>query len=192
MSSPDILDLVAELALSMQRVHDKGLAHGNIKTSNILIRRMGEPVESMIADFGMTYIYDPDTMRGNRAQRIFAYMAPERMRQLLSGAKAKDELPTPPMDVYSLGASLCEILTGSAPYTEADTAEEMLEQKQRRRYILVGVTHPVRRLDIARLNEVVARSTAFDKYDRFSSMREFAEALRECIVSSDRQRSQAG
>jgi serine/threonine protein kinase len=186
LSSPEIIDLVAELAETMQAVHDKGLAHGNLKPSNILVRRMGGPPEVMIADFGITYVYNPEVLTPERAVRAFSYLAPERMKQVVSAARAADARPTPAMDVYSLSVSLAEILTGTMPYVGAETVEELLDKKARKSYIIIGVTNPVRRVDLARLNDVVARGSAADPRDRFASMRELAQALRDCILDGER------
>ncbi len=182
--SGDILEIFARLAETLHSVHSKGLAHGNIKASNILVRQpdsTAEP-EVKISDFGITYIYDPNIIKDDKVGRVFAYMSPERIKQLMSRVKAKDALPTPPMDIYSLGVTLCEVLTGSLPYEDLETPEEIIEKKEKRQYIVVGMTSPVRRLDLGRLNEAVARSTAFDPRERFSSMIEFAQSLRDSVL----------
>lgn len=182
--SGDILEIFARLAEAFHAVHSKGLAHGNIKSSNILVRQVDSKAEPevKISDFGITYVYDPGVITGEKVGQVFAYMSPERIKQLMSRVKSKDALPTPGMDIYSLGVTLCEVLTGSLPYEDLETPELILEKKEKRQYIVVGMTNPVKRLDLGRLNETVARSTAFDPRERFRSMTEFAQSLRDCVL----------
>jgi serine/threonine protein kinase len=180
-TSADILEIAATLAETLQLVHDNGVAHGNIKSSNILVRTAGGDVETMISDFGIAYIYDPDVFGKDKVRKTFPYMSPERIEQMLSQAKPADALPTPAMDIHSLGATLCEMLTGTLPYSDLDSPEEILKKKKDKGYIVVGTNNPVRRVDLERLNEVVAKSTAYEPGKRYGSMKVFAEALRSCI-----------
>lgn len=180
--SGDLVEIVAKLAESLQKVHDAGLAHGNIKTSNILVRMVEGPPQVYISDFGIGYIYDPDVFTQDKVAKTFPYMSPERIKLMLARARGKDALPTPAMDIYSLGVTLCEILTGSLAYSDVDTPEMILEKKKKRQYLVVGMNTPIKRLDLPKLNEVVAKSTAFEPKDRFKTMREFADALRSCII----------
>lgn len=180
-TSADILEIAATLAESLQFVHDKGLAHGNIKSSNILVRTAGGDVETMISDFGIAYVYDPDVFGKDKVGKSFPYMSPERIEQLLSRAKPADALPTPTMDIHSLGVTLCEMLTGMLPYADLVSPEAILKKKKDRDYVVVGTNNPLRRVDLGRLNEVVARSTAYESSKRYGSMKVFAEALRSCI-----------
>ena len=193
-SSAVIVEVFARLAETLQGIHDAGLAHGNVKSSNILVRRpdpaiqkagrhpTADDIEVMFTDFGIKYKYDPFIMTPDMIERTFPYMSPERIKELLSGDRAKDALPKPAMDIYSLGVTLCEVLTGSLTYSDVETPEEILKKKKRRKYVVVGVTNPVRRLDLGRLNEVVAMCTAYDHGRRFASMSDFASSLRECVL----------
>jgi len=180
-----LLEIVAELAESLQKVHDAGLAHGNIKTSNVLVRMVEGPPQVYISDFGIGYVYDPDVFTQDKVGKTFPYMSPERIKLMLARARGKDALPTPAMDIYSLGVTLCEILTGSVAYSDVDTPEMILEKKRKRQYLVVGMNTPIKRIDLARLNDVVAKSTSFEPKDRFRTMKEFAEALRSCILEKE-------
>jgi serine/threonine protein kinase len=136
-----------------------------------------------MTDFGIGYVYDPAIFAGDKFAKTFPYMSPERIKQVVSGIEAKEAMPTPAMDIYSLGVSLCEVLTGSLAFADMTTAEALLEKKKKRRYMVVGPNRPVRRLNLERLNEVVGRSTAYEAEERYPSMKEFAEDLRSCVVS---------
>jgi len=184
-SSAKLVGIVADIADALQKVHDLGLCHGNIKTSNILVRRQGGSLESMVSDFGMQYIYDKEIIKGDKIGKTFSYMSPERAQQYMQRVQAKDVKLTPQMDIYSLGVSLCEVLTGSVAYSDMETPEAILDKKKNRKYVVVGMTSPSRKLDLARLNEVVGKSTAYDAPVRYRSMTDFAKALRECVLQKE-------
>jgi serine/threonine protein kinase len=184
-SSAILVGIVADIAEALQKVHDVGLCHGNVKTSNILVRRQGGTLEAMVSDFGIQYIYDKEAFTPDKVVKTFSYMSPERAQQYMQRVQAKDVKLTPQMDIYSLGVSLCEILTGAVAYSDMETPETILEKKKNRKYVVVGMTSPTRKLDLALLNEVVAKSTAYDAPVRYRSMKDFAKALRECIVQRE-------
>jgi serine/threonine protein kinase len=81
------------------RPHQK-LAHGNIKSTNVLLDKEGN---ACISDFGLLVMAHPSIIL---AKRSVGYKAPEAGE----GKKA-----SPKGDVYSFGVLLLEILTGKPP-----------------------------------------------------------------------------
>ncbi len=185
--SSGIVDLFATLAEEMQRVHDAGVAHGNIKKSNIQIRRPdqpggGAPIEARFCDFGIDYVYSPEVFTGKIFSSTFPYMAPERIKQIVTRTGTDDISATVGMDVYALGVTLCEVLTGELPFADMQDAKALMEKKKSRKYVVVGMTRPGSSINLDKLNEVVGGATSHNPRDRFASMNEFAEALRGCIA----------
>src|SRR5262245_55606283 len=86
-----------EVARTMEAVHNKGLVHGDIRPSNLLLNAEGG---LLLADFG----------GGIVGTRSGDYSAPE----LFSGSP-----PHPAADIYSLGATYFALLTGHAPFADA-------------------------------------------------------------------------
>jgi len=185
LNSAAIVTIFATVAETVQSVHAKGLAHGNLKRSNVLVRRAEGPAVPYVADWGITYIYDPAKFVGPKFAKTFPYMSPERIEQLIGGVDSKSAPPTPAMDIYALGVSLCDVLTGALPYADVEDAKELLEKKKKQRYFVVGSTHPSRKVDIERLNAAIARSTAYDAGKRYRTMKEFGEDLRSCVPSPE-------
>ncbi|MFF4324535.1 serine/threonine-protein kinase [Streptomyces sp. NPDC001568] len=95
----------AEIASALDHVHSRGIIHHDVTPSNVLLREGGAPV---LADFGLSRAVherprgEPGTLVGT-----LAYMAPEQL--LGQGA-------TPASDVYALGLTLLEALTGRREY----------------------------------------------------------------------------
>ncbi|MFO0799708.1 MAG: serine/threonine-protein kinase [Gemmataceae bacterium] len=94
--------LVAALADAVHAVHQAGLVHRDLKPANVLIDPAGAP---RLADFGLSR---PSSATATTwPVGTPAYMAPE---QAAGGRVA------PTADVYSLGAVLYELLTGTVPH----------------------------------------------------------------------------
>ena len=107
-----IWKFVRDVASGLDRLHSNQpqIIHQDIKPANILIDDNGN---FTITDFGIS-------ARNSRGQETefddeensgtIAYMAPERFQS--------DTAPIPASDIWSLGATLCEILTGYVPFGE--------------------------------------------------------------------------
>jgi len=101
--------LMVSIASAVDYAHQHGVLHRDLKPSNILIDRQGEP---HLADFGLAKVVDRDITQFTLSGAVMgtpSYMAPE----LVSG-NAKQA--TTAADIYSLGAILYELLTGSPPF----------------------------------------------------------------------------
>lgn len=104
-----VLGLVRQIAVAMQEAHTRGLIHGDLKPSNLIVEPSGK---LRILDFGLARQTDAQATTSVSQldpQGTIAYMAPERM----TGAKASVQ-----SDMYALGTILYEMLTGARPHAE--------------------------------------------------------------------------
>jgi len=91
--------LAAQLIEALRALHARGVAHGDIKPSNLMVRPDGHLV---VVDFGVAHVLSESTeRRARRGSGTLAYMAPERLR----GGHA-----SPQADWYAVGALLRELL----------------------------------------------------------------------------------
>jgi serine/threonine-protein kinase len=186
--STEILELFVRVANAVDKAQRKGYVHGNIKTTNFLIRRGKdengkESVWPILSDYGLTYLYNADYFSGARFRSTFPYMSPEKIESLVSGSDKNDGVSAA-SDVYSLAVVLAETLSGSLPFGEAETLDACRKVKREKRYLMLHVNHPVRRVDIRRLNDVLRRSLHPDPGGRYASAAEFAAALASCRLEA--------
>lgn len=104
---------IVEVASGLAAVHDAGLIHRDIKPSNILLSEQGHGVVAKLADFGLarfTSVEHHATQTGILLGTP-AYMSPEHI--------AAPEQCNSLSDIYSLGVTLYEMLTGEPPFRGA-------------------------------------------------------------------------
>ena len=167
----EVAHLIAEIADGLAAAHDAGLVHRDIKPSNIMLDpehgTLAAPFRAKITDFGLariTSLASSLTHEGTLAGTP-SYMSPEQVRN--------PETLDPRADVYNLGVTMYEALTGEVPFGGA--LHMVLRQ------IETDEPRPPRLL-----NDVVPRDLeticlkAMEKYvsRRYQSARELAEDLR--------------
>ncbi len=182
MLSPRVLDLFATVCKSLGKAHSQDVIHGNVKSSNILVRRAGGKTMAIVSDFGLSYVYDKNFFTGPVLEAAFPYMAPERMDHLMSGGIAGSL--TPACDIYSVCCVIYEALTGRKPFSGAREPDEILKMKETMRYVLLGVNSPSKKVDIKRLGDVLRRGLNPDPKARFRNMQELATELASCRMGA--------
>ncbi|WP_369269281.1 protein kinase [Streptomyces sp. R11] len=153
--------LAAELAEGLRAVHRAGLAHRDVKPSNVLLARR----HPLLIDFGIARAAD-DT-RHTRTGGVIGspgYMAPE---QVTGGISAG------PGDIFSLGAVLVYAATGNGPFLhpgEDPSAAQLLYRVAHEEPALDGVPEPLAPLLAACLaKSPQARPTADELSERLEA-----------------------
>lgn len=108
--------IIARLAEALDHAYQRGVTHGDLKPSNILI---GGDAQPMLLDFNLSTDQHPASRSRTSSDPggTLAYMAPERLRAIAEPELAT--FPTPEFrhkaDLYALGLILREALTGIPP-----------------------------------------------------------------------------
>ncbi|MDA3962960.1 MAG: serine/threonine-protein kinase [Planctomycetota bacterium] len=106
----DATAAIREVTAGLAVAHEAGITHRDLKPDNILLSADGQP---KLADFGLATAADVTAMtREGSALGTPNYMAPEACRSEALGA---------PADIYSLGATWFNFLTGHAPFEASST-----------------------------------------------------------------------
>ncbi len=114
MPLPEVVRLTKQMAQALDFAHSKGIIHRDFKPGNVLIDEQGN---TYLADFGLAKVMESNSnITGTSILGTPAYMAPE---------QASSDPLTHAIDIYALGVTLYNMLTGKAPYA-ASTASAAL------------------------------------------------------------------
>jgi serine/threonine protein kinase len=161
---------VREAALGLQRGHELGLVHRDIKPGNLILSRQGKRSTVKIVDFGLAKAkaevpVDHGLTPTNQMMGTLGYTAPEQLRD----ARSADTRA----DIYSLGCTLYFLLAGGVPFKGSSAYEVFLAQE-------AAEVEPLRKLrpEVPEaLAAVVAKMMAKSAADRFAEPVEVARAL---------------
>ncbi|QEH32067.1 Serine/threonine-protein kinase StkP [Aquisphaera giovannonii] len=162
--------LIRQVLEATAYAHDRGFVHRDIKPGNLLLAGQGAGESIKLADFGLARAYRESkfsglTLQGEMGGTI-AFAAPE---QLTNFRESK-----PASDLYSIGATLYMMLTGSQVYD--------FPNKLNRQVLMVlqedAVPIQSRRAELPTgLARVVDRALSRQPADRFPDARSMSEAL---------------
>ena len=161
--SLQIMKLVLE---AMEFAHDHKVVHRDLKPSNIMIENESE--RPIVMDFGLAKdsCQSSDLTKTGDIMGTPKYMAPEQAR----GQRRKISART---DVYSLGAILYEVLTGTAP-VQGRTAMDMMYQLINSEIVPVRERNP--RIPVP-LESICMKALQKDPQKRYASAKEFRRDL---------------
>ena len=159
-----ITELGIQAARALQHAHQHGVVHRDIKPGNLLLDETGK---LWVTDFGLAHVDAHDSMTGHGdVLGTIGYMSPEQV----SGTKLVDARS----DVYSLAATMYELLTLNRPF-----AETKLEAQSRR-----NPPAPLRSHDRqipADLETIVLKAMSDDPVDRYASAEDFAADMQRFV-----------
>ncbi len=163
---PVCVSLMRQIANALQRAHESGFIHRDVKPENILLNRKGEV---KVTDFGLSRCFTEAGQQVNLTQSGVAmgtplYMSPEQVQ-----GKPAD----PRSDIYSYGVTCFHLLTGEPPFRGTSPFDVAVQHVQNEPPSLAAL-----RPDLPpEMVQMVQRMMAKRPEDRYASFKDVVRDL---------------
>lgn len=160
--------IAIQVSQGLEAAHNSGIIHRDVKPQNIIISTDGKV---KVTDFGIARAADTNTISTTVMGSVH-YSSPEQARGGYSDAKS---------DIYSLGISLYEMLTGHLPFDGDSTVAIAIKHLQEEiKSPLVYVP------DLPRSTvQIIYKCTQKSPDRRYSNMAELIRDLKESLVNPE-------
>jgi serine/threonine protein kinase len=167
---PQALEYIVQTLNALAYAHGLGVVHRDIKPSNIMITDGGFV---KLLDFGIALTgHASELTRAGYLLGSLNYMSPEQ----IGGSKA-----TTRSDIYSVGVTLYEMLTGTLPITGGNNYEIMMAHINQVPVAPQQIAPQVPSV----VSDAVMRALAKDPAQRFATAEDFLHALRLTPATSE-------
>jgi WD40 repeat protein len=144
----------------LRHIHEKGMAHGNLKPSNIMLIQSVMGLKVKLLDCGLVLrLQDNFQFSSGALLNSLYYLAPEN--------QIEEAESQPVGDIFSLGVILYQMITGMMPFASSRSSQEIFSH----------LPPP--------LNEVLYKATHPQPHKRYQSLSELARSLRTICTSKD-------
>ena len=168
LSYKEALSIAIQVSNGIEAAHNNGIIHRDIKPQNIIISREGKV---KVADFGIARAASSDTQTSHAMGSVH-YTSPEQARGGYSDAKS---------DIYSIGITLFEMVTGRVPFDGETTVSIAIKHIQEEM--------PSPRLYVPDLpisvEKIILKCTQKNPDRRYYNVGELIKDLKKACVSPD-------
>lgn len=164
----EAIGIAIQIAQGMDAAHSNHIIHRDIKPQNIIISREGKV---KVTDFGIAKATTSNTITSNAMGSVY-YISPEQARGGYSDEKS---------DIYSLGVTMYEMLTGQVPFSGDNTVSVALAHIQEDAL-------PVRNLNTkvpSSLDRIVQKCMQKKPERRYLNVETLIADLKQSIVEPD-------
>ena len=160
--------IAIQVSMGLQAAHNNGIVHRDVKPQNIIISTDGKV---KVTDFGIARVATSNTISSNVMGSVH-YSSPEQARGGYSDYKS---------DIYSLGITMYEMLTGHVPFDGDTTVAIALKHLQEeiqspRKYVPELPKSTV---------QIIYKCTQKSPDRRYSDMEELISDLKESLVNPE-------
>ncbi len=162
-----VYEMMRQVAEALHYAHDQGIVHRDIKPANIIYDADKEQV--VVTDFGIACVTDNSKTRTGTILGSPYYMSPEQ----LAGARVDGRA-----DVFSLGVTLYQLLTGCLPF-EGENLAALTYSIANQKHVPIRKQRPDLPASITRL---VNKALHKKKQQRFQDAAEMAAELEKSLT----------
>ena len=164
----EVLRLIADAANALDYAHSNGIVHRDIKPANMMLVEASRTLKLM--DFGIARIADSSKTKTGMVLGTPSYMSPEQ----LAGKKVDGR-----SDLFSLGVTLYQLLSGSLPF-QAESMATLMFKIANEAHAPASVVRP----DLPEaISAAIDRALSKDVEQRYQRGADFARDLRAVISS---------
>ena len=117
LTAKEAISIAIQVSMGIEAAHNNGIIHRDIKPQNIIISKEGKV---KVADFGIAKAATSNTVTSHAMGSVH-YTSPEQARGGYSDAKS---------DIYSIGITLFEMITGHVPFDGETTVAVAIKHIQ--------------------------------------------------------------
>ena len=161
----EVLDVGVQVADALDYAHERQVVHRDVKPSNIIYDR--ETGVAKVTDFGIACLTDSSRTRTGTVLGTPSYMSPEQA----AGKKLDGR-----SDLFSLGVTLYQLLTGRLPFV-GDSFANLIYRITTQKHPAIKKVRPSLNATISR---IINRTLQKDPDQRYDNGAELSEALQRC------------
>ncbi len=168
LTTKEAISIAIQVAMGIEAAHNNHIIHRDIKPQNIIISREGKV---KVTDFGIAKAASSNTITSNVMGSVH-YTSPEQARGGFSDEKS---------DIYSLGITLFEMLTGRVPFNGDTTVAIAIKHIQDP---MPSLREFVPEIPIS-IENIVMKCTQKSPDRRYQSMGEMIKDLKHSLIRPD-------
>jgi len=168
LSVKEAISIAIQVSMGIEAAHNNHIIHRDIKPQNIIISKEGKV---KVTDFGIAKAATSNTITSNVMGSVH-YTSPEQARGGYSDERS---------DIYSLGITLFEMLTGRVPFNGETTVAIAIKHIQEE---LPSPREFVPEIPVS-VEQIVLKSCQKSPDRRYQSMGELIEDLKMSLINPD-------
>ena len=168
LTTKEAISIAIQVAMGIEAAHNNHIIHRDIKPQNIIISKEGKV---KVTDFGIAKAASSNTITSNVMGSVH-YTSPEQARGGFSDEKS---------DIYSLGVTIFEMLTGRVPFNGDTTVAIAIKHIQNPMPLMRDFVPEIPQS----VENIVMKCTQKSPDRRYQSMAEMIADLKHSLINPD-------